>query len=174
MAQWGDSLSQSFIRPWVDRVTCHSFTASSFQTSSTSATGLMLGIIMLHPPLTPAFLFLLSHLASLSFSLSVCMPPYLYHPLIRRPLQNGALYWRWLCEICRLRLDLFCVIPQTESNPAGLVSLCVSTLLTLHCCCWFSLQNQDSESTAMTHSSRAPHFVFVQECVCTKSTIFTF
>lgn len=61
--------------PWVNRVTRHSFTASSFKTSSPSATGSMLGVTMLHPPLTPAFLFLFSHLPSLSNSLSVCMSP---------------------------------------------------------------------------------------------------
>lgn len=121
-------------------------TPSQPKTSSTSAMGLMLGMIMPPSPLISIFLsfplFLPPSLpASPGLCLSVSPSVYLSPPLIRRLAWNraAALCGRWLCVICRLRLDLFHVIPQIETNTRGLASSRASALVTLLFCCCFNV-----------------------------------
>lgn len=86
-------------------------TPSQHKTSSTRAVGLMLGMIM------TAFSLILPHLLCPVLCLSVSPPPSV----------SSSHHGRWLREISWLRVDLFHVIPQSETNTNGHANSCSST-----------------------------------------------
>lgn len=86
-------------------------TPSQHKTSSTRAVGLMLGMIM------TAFSLILPHLLCPVLCLSVSPPASV----------SSSHHGRWLREISWLRVDLFHVIPQSETNTNGHANSCSST-----------------------------------------------
>lgn len=125
----------------MNRVTRHSFTAQDKQ-------HICYGVDVGDDNASFSSYFSLYFLLCLSLSLSPSPALYLsvsssvyLSSLIRRRPWNGAtaLCGRRLCVICRLRLDLFHVIPQIETNTRGLASSHPCALFKLLFCCCFNV-----------------------------------
>lgn len=130
---WDREVSQSVNLSLGLRWTGLHATLSQLKTSSTSATGLMPGMIMPPSPLISVFRSFLPSLALpplLFVCLLVVAPSVYISGLLLQDRAAALCGWR-LCVICRLRLDLFHVIPETKTTTRVLTASHASTLFML-------------------------------------------